>query len=118
MSCDVASLLSQNRCLNCLEPQTQTAVKLAMLCELLSVESWAMGRSGAQMVVPGDGAVTGSFAALVMVEDTVLTSFTGTNMTGTWTGITFSAGTQILGDITAFQVTSGRLIAYNSATVP
>lgn len=78
----------------------------------------AMGRSGARIVTSADGVVNGSFCALVMVEDTVLTSLTGTSMTGTWNGFTFLAGTEILGAITQFQVTSGRVIAYLGTVAP
>lgn len=78
----------------------------------------AMGRSGARVVTAADGVVNGSFCALIMVENTVLTSLTGTSMTGTWSGFTFPAGFEILGNITQFQLTSGRAIAYLGTIQP
>ena len=60
-----------------------------------------------------DGPQAGRFAALVTVASTTFVSITGNNLVGTWTGFTFPPGIQILGDITGFEISGGRVIAYD-----
>jgi hypothetical protein len=51
-----------------------------------------------------------------MVEDTVFSALTWPELDGdTITGVTFSAGFTIYGQITAFTLTSGKVLAYKAA---
>ena len=64
------------------------------------------------VLVTGTGANTGNYGCLVPLEDITFTSIT-INVTGTFTGVTFPKGVPIFGIITAFQLASGKVIAYN-----
>lgn len=81
---------------------------------LISSESF--GEAGA-VTTNSTTPVTGSFAAIQILENTTFSAFTMSNLTGSLTGFAIPAGTVIYGDITSFTLTSGRVIAYRSVTV-
>ena len=73
------------------------------------------GGNGGHVINSGEGAVTGEFRWVQIVEDTVfsvVTDATLTNASDLQT-ITHAAGTGFGGNITALTVTSGTVIAYN-----
>jgi hypothetical protein len=75
----------------------------------------SLGKYGA-VTETGTTAVTGNFAAIQMIEDTVFTTLTSSNWSGdAMTGVTFKAGQVIYGAFTAFTLTSGKVIAYKAA---
>jgi len=64
----------------------------------------------------GTSVVTGNFDTIFFIEDTVFASLTSSNITGdSIIGITFPKGSMLYGKISAFQLTSGKVIAYNHA---
>lgn len=71
----------------------------------------AMGRGGAR-IEAGTTARTGNFCAIQFITAGAFTALTIANSDGTWTGVTFPAGFVIYGDITAFTLSSGSVIAY------
>ena len=128
--CDVSQLLADAKCFACLEPQSQAAANLQLLCNLQGQATSqnesdfiALGRpdlvaatGGAgkvRSVGPLDGPQVGRYAALVTLASTSFVSLAGNNLVGTWTGFTIPAGIQILGDITSFELAGGRVIAYD-----
>lgn len=75
----------------------------------------AMGKYGAT-IETGTTAVTGSFCAIFMIEDTEFSTLTSGNWDGdAGTSVTFKAGSTIYGAFTAFTLTSGKVIAYKAA---
>lgn len=52
------------------------------------------------------------------IADTVFTTLTGTNFTGTVSGVTFPAGVPIFGDFSTFTLASGKVMAYSRPVVP
>lgn len=72
---------------------------------------YSMGRQGF-FPVTTTAAQSGNFSAVIPTEPTVFTSITGTGISGTWTGITIPAGFPIVGDITAFELASGKAVAF------
>lgn len=78
----------------------------------LFIEDTAIGRMGS-VITTGTGATTGSFYAVQFITDCTPTTFTVADGTGTYTGVTYKAGTIVYGDITAVTVGSGEtFIAY------
>lgn len=69
-----------------------------------------MGIFGAD-VVSNTNAQTGPFCAVEFVTAGAFSALTGSNM-NSFTGVTFPAGTRILGRISAFTLSSGTVIAY------
>jgi hypothetical protein len=53
---------------------------------------------------------------VIPAEPTVFTSITGTGISGTWTGITLPAGFPLVGNITEFQLASGKAVAFLART--
>jgi hypothetical protein len=76
---------------------------------------YSMGRQGF-FPVTTTAAQTGNFSAVIPTEPTVFTSITGTGISGTWTGITLPAGFPLCGDITGFQLASGKAVAFLART--
>lgn len=70
----------------------------------------SMGIYGAA-VVTSTAAQTGSWIAIEFISSGAFSAFTGQDMTG-FTGVTFPAGTRIVGRISAFTLSSGSVIAY------
>jgi len=74
------------------------------------------GGNGGHVLNSGEGAQTGkSYRWIQMVEDTVFSTITGSNLTNTadLATITHLAGTGIGGHRTTMTVTSGTCIAYD-----
>lgn len=68
-----------------------------------SVESaYQFGRHGAEMVAASSAQTGENFCAVQFLAEGTFTALTGTDMTGTWTGVTIPAGTVIYGHITAY----------------
>lgn len=68
--------------------------------------------SGPATIVTNTAAVTGEFTAITAISDAVFTSLTRANTTGSLGSVPLPAGLTIFGDITAFQLASGAVIAY------
>ncbi|NDG53856.1 MAG: hypothetical protein EBY39_12695 [Flavobacteriia bacterium] len=78
----------------------------------LFLQDTAIGKMGS-VIQTGATAVTGSFYAVQFITDCTPTVFTVADGTGTYTGVTYSAGTVVYGDITAITVAAGEtFIAY------
>jgi hypothetical protein len=74
------------------------------------------GGNGGHVLNSGEGAQTGkSYRWIQMIEDTVFSTITGSNLTNTadLATITHLAGTGIGGNFTAVTVSSGTCIAYD-----
>ena len=82
-----------------------------------NIDKQSFGQAGATFE-SGTTAVTGEFCAILIVADAVFTVLTwaeqdGDDMsTGT---VTFPAGVTIYGEISAFTLASGQVLAYKSA---
>jgi hypothetical protein len=63
-------------------------------------------------IVNDTSAITGRFGKLQANENTVIASLTAQNIDGASTSITLNASCEICGVITAFQLSSGSVIAY------
>lgn len=70
----------------------------------------SMGIYGAS-VVTTTAAQSGNWVAIEFITAGAFSVFTGQDMTG-FTGVTFPAGTRILGRISAFTLSSGSVVAY------
>lgn len=78
----------------------------------LLLEDTAIGNQGC-VIQTGATAVTGDFYAVQFITDCTPTTFTVGNGTGTFTSVTYKAGTVVYGDITAVRVgASETFIAY------
>tara|TARA_Y100000015_G_C2376622_1_gene82843 strand:+ start:278 stop:529 length:252 start_codon:yes stop_codon:yes gene_type:complete len=76
------------------------------------LEDSAIGAQGS-VITTGTGATTGSFYAVQFITDCTPTTFTVSDGTGTYTGVTYKAGTIVYGNITAVTVAAGEtFIAY------
>ena len=79
-----------------------------------NIEKQSFGQEGATF--KSSGSASGEFCAISMVEDTVFSAFTWAELDGdTITSVTFPAGFTIYGQITAFTLTSGKVLAYKAA---
>ena len=79
-----------------------------------NIEKQSFGQEGATF--KSSGSASGEFCAITMVEDTVFSALTWPELDGdTITGVTFSAGFTIYGQITAFELSSGKVLAYKAA---
>jgi hypothetical protein len=67
---------------------------------------YSMGRHGS-FVTSSTSTQTGNYAAIECVVPTAFVSVTGENMSGYGPSVTFPAGFQIRGIISAFQIASG-----------
>ena len=63
-------------------------------------------------IVNDTSAITGRFGKIQANEDTVIASLTAQNIDGASTTITLNSSCEICGVITAFQLSSGSVIAY------
>jgi hypothetical protein len=72
----------------------------------------SMGSAGFSLVT-ATTLQTGPYSRLQVVANAVFTSISGNGIGGTWSATTIPAGTEIVGPITSFQLTSGSVIAYN-----
>lgn len=77
--------------------------------------SLSIGEYGA-VYESGTTSVTGSFGAIQVLADAVFTSLTASNWSGdTLASLSVPAGITLFGGFTAFQLTSGRVVAYKNA---
>jgi len=76
--------------------------------------SLAMGGQSGARITKDTVAVTGSWTAITMLNDTVFASFTETGASGgSIVGLTLPAGMTLFGKVTGYQLTSGAVRAYN-----
>lgn len=75
--------------------------------------SVSMGQKGVEYAT-GAGAA-GPWMAINMVTSTAFSTLTIGDSTGTLTSVTFPAGSWIYGNITAFTVSSGSVLAYKGS---
>lgn len=72
------------------------------------------GSSGTIVVTTNTTAVSGTFSAIQILEDTIFSSLTEIGVSGqSMTGFTLLAGTTIFGRFTAYTLTSGKVRAYS-----
>lgn len=71
-----------------------------------------MGWNGSEAVTGTGSGTAGPWVAIQMVTATTLSAYTGSNTTGTYTGIAYPAAFVLYGPCTAFTLTSGTCIAY------
>lgn len=76
-----------------------------------NIDKQSFGQAGATYVTDS-GSATGDFCALQCLTDTAFTSVTWPELTGTFPTATIAAGTVIYGQISAFTVGSGSVLAY------
>jgi len=74
------------------------------------IDKQSFGQNGAECVT---SSATGDFCALQVLEEANFSAITWPELTGTLTGFAIPAGTVIYGQITAFALTSGKVLAYN-----
>lgn len=65
------------------------------------------------LVIDDTSLHSGNWVKITITESAAFAVLTIGGFTGTITGITFTAGTEIYGDITAIDLASGSCIAYN-----
>jgi len=73
-----------------------------------------LGQNGFELITNTSANTTGYYAIQV-IEDAEFSAFTGQNITGTFTGVTFTDGHVIFGQISSFTLASGKVLAYLSA---
>jgi hypothetical protein len=74
-----------------------------------------LGLSGSVVVSTASPSTSGTFVAIQVLSDTVITSLTAPGITGVASlQTTLSAGTIVYGDIRAITIASGLLIAYKA----
>lgn len=64
--------------------------------------TYQFARNGAVMVAASSAQSSANYCAIQFLAEGTFTAFTGTDMTGTWTGVTIPAGAIIYGHITAY----------------
>jgi hypothetical protein len=85
----------------------------ALVGDRLKVTSQDTNGEGAVTYITNTTPVTGLTARqVVCLTDTVFSTFTRTNATGSITGVTLPAGTLLIGPVTAITLTSGAVAAY------
>jgi len=78
--------------------------------------SLSVGEYGGK-VTTTTGVVTGNFQAIQFISDGSFTSVSQTSLTGdALTGITFPAGFVLFASVAAFQLATGKTIAYTRGT--
>jgi hypothetical protein len=77
-----------------------------------NIDKQTFGQRGAK-IVTDTSATTGDFCALQILEDATFSALTWPELEGTFpTDVAISAGTVIYGQITAFTLSSGKVLAY------
>lgn len=71
-----------------------------------------LGAYGSEIVSGAAASTTSPFVALFVAVAATFTVLTQGSGTGTYTGIAFPAGTWIYGQISAFTISAGTVIAY------
>ena len=80
-----------------------------------NIEKQSFGEAGA-VFESGTTAVAGEFCAILVVEAAVFSALTWPELTGdAMTSVTIPAGVTIYGQITAFTLSSGKVLAYKAA---
>lgn len=80
-----------------------------------SIENQSFGKAGA-VFESGTTAITGDFCCLHCIAATVFSALTWAELSGdSPLGVTFPAGAILYGEISAFTLTSGAVLAYNAA---
>tara|TARA_B100001063_G_scaffold191966_1_gene183048 strand:- start:1250 stop:1498 length:249 start_codon:yes stop_codon:yes gene_type:complete len=77
-----------------------------------NIDKQSFGQSGAT-VVTNTAATAGDFCAIQVLEEVNFSAITWPELTGTLTGFAIPAGTVIYGQITAFTLASGKVLAYH-----
>lgn len=81
---------------------------------IASDTSLSLGQGGATLTTDTT-AVSGNFGAIQALEDSVFTSLTSENWDGSSTAsLPLKAGITIFGNFTAYQLTSGKVVAYKN----
>jgi hypothetical protein len=76
-----------------------------------NIDKQTFGQRGAK-IVTNTSATTGEFCALQILEDATFSALTWPELEGALTGFAIPAGTVIYGQITAFTLSSGKVLAY------
>ena len=76
-----------------------------------NIDKQTFGQRGAK-IVTNTAANTGEFCALQILEDATFSALTWPELEGALTGFSIPAGTVIYGQITAFTLSSGKVLAY------
>ena len=78
-------------------------------------EPVAVANPNGSTVTRNTTAVSGSFQAILILEEANFSAFTATGLTGSLTGFAIPAGTMLfgLGTITGYTLASGSVQAYN-----
>lgn len=71
-----------------------------------------MGELGG-VIITGTSAIAGDFSAILFYENSVISSITMPDFTGSLNGETIFAGSILYGRVTSITLTSGACIAYN-----
>ena len=76
-----------------------------------NIDKQTFGQRGAK-IVTDTSATTGDFCALQILEDATFSALTWPELEGALTGFSIPAGTVIYGQISAFTLTEGKVLAY------
>jgi len=77
-----------------------------------NIDKQSFGQSGAT-VVTNTAATAGDFCAIQVLAEANFSAITWPELTGTLTGFAIPAGTVIYGQISAFTLASGKVLAYH-----
>ena len=80
-----------------------------------NIDKQSFGRAGAVYATDGQ-TKTGNFCALQFLSATTLAAITWPQLEGTFPTTEIPAGTVIYGNITAFEVTTGDVLAYKASS--
>lgn len=69
------------------------------------------GSNGIEIVTGTGSTTTGPFGGFIVVANAAFSSFTGSDVTGTMTGVTFPAGMTVPCAFSAFTLSSGTVVA-------
>jgi len=81
--------------------------------ETLSRES--MGKAGANYISTTAANVDGAWGCITALEDTVFTTLTSSNWTGSTANLPLKTGVTIYGAFSRVNLQSGKVVAYNAA---
>jgi len=96
---------------NILDNENQSLRKIEKDASLTLGQYGAVYQSGVTLV-------TGNFGCISAIEDSVFQTLVSSNWTGSaLSGLPLKAGITIFGDFTSFQLTSGKVVAYNNQAV-
>lgn len=79
-----------------------------------NIDKQSFGRGGA-VFEDGTDVVTGDFCAIQVIEEATFSAITWAKLSGdTFTDIAIPAGTVLFGQISAFTLSGGKVLAYNA----